>query len=117
MTAMRVLDIGFTKKPAQRFFDMLRGARVKRVLDVRLNNVSQLAGFAKRDDLAWFLREIGDIGYTHLPALAPTQALLSAARARLTSCLDRPLTAWTVVDANTSLRRHAARNSQLDPFD
>ena len=74
---MRLLTIGFTKKPAQRFFAMLRSAGVKRVVDVRLNNVSQLAGFAKRDDLAWFLREIGGIDYTHVPALAPTQALLS----------------------------------------
>ena len=80
MTAMRLLTIGFTKKPAQRFFDMLRSAGVKREVDVRLNNVSQLAGFAKRDDLAWFLRELGGIDYTHVPDLAPTQALLSAYR-------------------------------------
>ncbi len=77
---MRLLTIGFTKKPAQRFFDLLRSAGVKRVVDVRLNNSSQLAGFAKRDDLAWFLREIGGMDYTHVPALAPTQALLSAYR-------------------------------------
>lgn len=57
---------------------MLRSAGVKHVVDMRLNNVSQLAGFAKRDDLAWFLREIGGMDYTHVPALAPTQALLSA---------------------------------------
>ena len=77
---MRLHTIGFTKKPAQRFFDLLRSAGVKRVVDVRLNNSSQLAGFAKRDDLAWFLREIGGMDYTHVPALAPTQALLSAYR-------------------------------------
>ena len=77
---MRVLTIGFTKKSAQRFFDLLRNAGVKRVVDVRLSNVSQLAGFAKRDDLAWFLRQIGDIDYKHVPALAPTKALLSAYR-------------------------------------
>lgn len=56
---MRLLTIGFTKKRAQRFFELLRNAGVKRVVDVRLNNASQLAGFAKRGDLAWFLREIG----------------------------------------------------------
>ncbi len=55
---MRTFTIGFTKKPAQRFFELLRNAGVKRVLDVRLHNSSQLAGFAKRDDLAWFLREV-----------------------------------------------------------
>ena len=77
---MRVSTIGFTKKPAQRFFGLLRDAGVKRVVDVRLNNASQLAGFAKRDDLAWFLREIGGVDYTHVPVLAPTQELLSAYR-------------------------------------
>lgn len=77
---MRVLTIGFTKKSAQRFFDLLRNAGAKRVVDVRLSNASQLAGFAKRDDLAWFLRQIGDIDYKHVPELAPTKALLSAYR-------------------------------------
>ena len=77
---MRVLTIGFTKKNAQRFFDLLQSAGVKRVVDVRLNNASQLAGFAKRDDLAWFLRQIGDIDYEHVPALAPTKTLLAAYR-------------------------------------
>ena len=52
----------------------LLGAGVKRVLDVRLNNTSQLAGYSKRDDLAYFLRAIGGIGYVHLPDLAPTAA-------------------------------------------
>ena len=80
MTAMRMLTIGFTKKQAQRFFGLLRDAGVKRVVDVRLNNASQLAGFAKRDDLAWFLQEISGMDYTHLPALAPTKELLSAYR-------------------------------------
>jgi len=51
--------IGFTKKKAGYFFGKLRLAGVKRVLDVRLNNVSQLAGFAKRDDLAFFLEQLG----------------------------------------------------------
>lgn len=77
---MRVLTIGFTKKSAQRFFDLLRSAGAKRVVDVRLSNASQLAGFAKRDDLAWFLRQIGGMDYKHVPELAPTKALLSAYR-------------------------------------
>lgn len=73
---MTVYTIGFTKKSAQRFFELLRGSSAKHLVDVRLNNVSQLAGFAKRDDLKFFLREIGDIDYVHLPLLAPTQELL-----------------------------------------
>ena len=74
---MRIATIGFTGKPARRFFGLLRKSGVKRVLDVRLNNTSQLSGFAKRDDLAWFLDELGGIDYVHLPSLAPTRDLLS----------------------------------------
>jgi len=70
--------IGFTKKKAAYFFGELKRAGVKRVLDVRLNNVSQLAGFAKRDDLAYFLKQLGDMDYAHLTELAPTQAMLDA---------------------------------------
>jgi len=73
---MRVLTIGFTKKSARRFFEMLRESGVKRVVDVRLNNVSQLAGFAKKEDLAYFLERIGGMGYVHLPLLAPTKEML-----------------------------------------
>ena len=75
---MKIFTIGFTQKSAEQFFSTLRAAGVKRVVDVRLNNVSQLAGFSKRDDLPFFLREICGIGYVHLPVLAPTQALLDA---------------------------------------
>jgi len=71
-----VYTIGFTKKSAERFFGLLRGSDAQRLVDVRLNNVSQLAGFAKRDDLKFFLREISEVGYVHLPMLAPTQEML-----------------------------------------
>ncbi len=73
---MKVFTIGFTKKSARRFFEMLKGSGAKRIVDIRLNNVSQLAGFAKKDDLAYFLKEICGIDYVHLPELAPTQELL-----------------------------------------
>ena len=73
---MRVFTIGFTKKSARRFFGMLAESGAKRVVDVRLHNVSQLAGFAKRDDLAYFLEGICGIEYVHLPQLAPTKELL-----------------------------------------
>jgi len=75
---VRVLTIGFTRKPARSFFELLRGSGARRVVDVRLNNVSQLAGFAKKDDLAYFLKTICGIDYVHLPELAPTQELLDA---------------------------------------
>ena len=73
---MRVYTIGFTKKSAEAFFTGLQRAGVKRLIDVRRNNNSQLAGFSKRDDLAYFLRAIAGIEYVHLLDLAPTQELL-----------------------------------------
>ncbi len=73
---MKVFTIGFTKKNARRFFGLLKTSGAKRVVDVRLNNVSQLAGFAKKDDLEYFLKEICGMGYMHVPELAPTQDML-----------------------------------------
>lgn len=78
MSKVKVFTIGFTKKTAEAFFTRLIRAGVKRVIDIRLNNVSQLAGFAKRDDLRYFLRAIGGIDYLHRPDLAPTQQILDA---------------------------------------
>lgn len=73
---MKMFTIGFTKKSAETFFSKLRASGARRVVDVRLNNVSQLAGFAKRSDLQYFLREICGMDYVHVPALAPTQEML-----------------------------------------
>jgi uncharacterized protein (DUF488 family) len=75
---MKVATIGFTKTTAESFFRRLQMAGVTKVVDVRLNNVSQLAGFAKRDDLRYFLQAICGIGYVHEPAFAPTQEMLDA---------------------------------------
>jgi uncharacterized protein (DUF488 family) len=72
--------IGFTQKTACQFFTILRDSSVRRLVDIRLNNVSQLAGFAKRDDLAFFLKELCGAEYSHEPMLAPTSALLDAYR-------------------------------------
>lgn len=73
---MILFTIGFTKKTAEAFFTKLKRSGAKRVVDVRLNNVSQLAGFAKRNDLQFFLREICHMDYVHVPELAPTQDIL-----------------------------------------
>lgn len=75
---MKVFTIGFTKTSAESFFSRLQKAGVKKVIDVRLNNVSQLAGFAKRDDLHYFLKALCGIEYAHLPELAPTQEMFDA---------------------------------------
>ena len=73
---VNLFTIGFTQKNAQQFFETLKSAGVKRVIDTRLNNVSQLAGFAKRADLEYFLKAIAGIEYIHLLDLAPTQDIL-----------------------------------------
>jgi uncharacterized protein (DUF488 family) len=75
---IELFTIGFTQKSAREFFTDLANAGVKRVVDVRLNNNSQLAGFSKKEDLAYFLKQIADIDYVHLPELAPTQEILDA---------------------------------------
>ena len=76
MNKIRLFTIGFTKKSAEAFFKKLSRAGVKRVIDIRLNNVSQLAGFAKRDDLRYFLKTICNIDYLYLPDLAPTKDMM-----------------------------------------
>jgi uncharacterized protein (DUF488 family) len=77
---MKIFTIGFTKKSAEAFFTKLQSAGVSRLVDVRLNNVSQLAGFAKRDDLRYFVKAICRIDYAHLPELAPTQGIMDEYR-------------------------------------
>ena len=78
--ALRVYTIGFTKKSASEFFGLLRDSGARRLVDVRLNNVSQLAGFAKRDDLEYFLHELCGMEYLHMPELAPNKEMLAAYR-------------------------------------
>lgn len=75
---MEIHTIGFTQKSAAEFFGILRRAGIGRLIDVRLNNTSQLAAFAKRDDLSYFLRELCDAEYHHEPLLAPTKEILDA---------------------------------------
>ena len=77
---MNVFTIGFTRKSARRFFELVRDSGAKRIVDVRLNNGSQLSGFAKKDDLAFFLAELCGVDYVHAPDLAPTADMLKAYR-------------------------------------
>jgi len=76
MSKIKTFTIGFTKKSAEEFFTKLHDAGVQRIVDVRLNNSSQLAGFAKQRDLKFFLKSLHDIDYVHLPDLAPTKDIL-----------------------------------------
>lgn len=77
-----VTTIGFTQTTAEGFFERLLNAGVTKVVDVRLHNTSQLAGFAKSEDLAYFLRKIGGIDYVHQPLLAPTDEIMKGFKAK-----------------------------------
>jgi uncharacterized protein (DUF488 family) len=79
---MEIFTIGFTQTTAEDFFGRLKLNDIERLLDVRLNNRSQLAGFAKRDDLAYFLRALVGARYEHEPLLAPSQEILDAYKKR-----------------------------------
>jgi uncharacterized protein (DUF488 family) len=79
---VEVYSVGFTHKTASQFFESLRGVGIRRLVDVRLNNSSQLAGFSKRDDLQYFLHEILGAEYLHEPLLAPTQEILDTYKKR-----------------------------------
>lgn len=79
---MEVYSIGFTQKTAEQFFGLLKRAGIRRLVDIRLNNSSQLAGFAKCGDLAYFLREICGAEYVHQLLLAPTQEMLDTYKKR-----------------------------------
>ena len=78
-----IFTIGFGEKTAEEFFGLLRAAGVRTVIDVRLYNISQLAGFTKKADLAFFLRELGPIGYEYRPELAPSKEILEGYRKKL----------------------------------
>ncbi|MFZ1325126.1 MAG: DUF488 domain-containing protein [Candidatus Contendobacter sp.] len=75
---MKTYTIGFTQKNAQRFFTLIKHNNVARIIDIRLNNISQLAGFAKRDDLKYFLSELCDADYIYIKELTPTKDILNA---------------------------------------
>ena len=74
---MEIYTIGFTKKRAKEFFGILKQYGIKRLIDIRLNNQSQLAAFTKRDDLEYFLKQICGAEYSHKPVLAPTKEILN----------------------------------------
>lgn len=77
---MRLFTIGFTKKSAEEFFTILQNTGVSRIVDVRLNNTSQIAGFAKARELKYFLQAIAKIDYVHLPDLRQHRRFLTTSR-------------------------------------
>jgi uncharacterized protein (DUF488 family) len=85
---MKIFTIGFTKKTAEEFFEKLITNGIDKVIDIRLNNKSQLAGFAKSNDLQYFLEKLGNINYIHKPEFAPTEDLLKKYRDKKISWPD-----------------------------
>jgi uncharacterized protein (DUF488 family) len=77
MSGIKIYTIGCTQTSAEEFFGKLIKARVRKIVDARLNNSSQLAGFAKKDDLKYFLQAIGNIDYIHMSVLAPSEEILA----------------------------------------
>ena len=78
MNKIKLFTIGFTKKNAETFFGRLKESGVVKLIDIRLNNDSQLAGFTKKYDLIYFLKIICECDYVHEPLLAPTKEILDA---------------------------------------
>lgn len=72
---MKIFTIGFTKKSAKEFFEILKTNNIEQIIDIRLNNTSQLAGFTKKDNLEYFLKELCSIDYCHFIFLAPTKEI------------------------------------------
>jgi uncharacterized protein (DUF488 family) len=104
---MFIFTIGFTKTSAQHFFERLKRIDVKKLIDVRLNNISQLAGFAKKDDLAYFARTICGIPYQYIPALAPTKPMLDGYR--------KGEAGWEAYEKNFLNLMAERRIEELDP--
>ena len=105
---MEIATIGFTRTSAQSFFETITRSGIRTVGDVRLHNTSQLAAFAKRDDLAYFLRAICNTAYVELPELAPEGEMLAAYRAKAMSW-DEYSSAYSALLASRTVE------STLDP--
>ncbi|WP_218064759.1 DUF488 family protein [Desulfolutivibrio sulfoxidireducens] len=88
MSEIILCTIGFTRKSAGEFFSALERHAIKKIIDVRLNNSSQLAGFAKKGDLEFFLKRLCNCSYEHLPQWAPTREMLDAYKKKTLSWED-----------------------------
>ena len=107
---IRIFTIGFTKKNAEQFFTLLKKSGVKKLVDIRLNNRSQLAGFTKGEDLEYFLKEIAGIDYVHDLDFAPTKELLKKYREKKIS--------WNEYETEfNQILESRMTNRKIDPND
>jgi uncharacterized protein (DUF488 family) len=106
---IKLFTIGFTGKSAENFFNLLRNNDVKKIVDTRINNVSQLAGFAKAPDLKFFANEIGKMSYDHNIDFAPTKELLSGYRNKKISWQEYEIEYLNLLDM-----RNVAQKTNID---
>ncbi len=120
---IKLFTIGFTNKSAEQFFDLLKNNQVEGLVDTRINNVSQLSGFAKGNDLKFFAKQIGKINYTHALDFAPTKDLLADYRAKKITWADYEIAYLNLLDSRKvkqkvdveSLHQHCLLCSEHTP--
>lgn len=106
---IKLFTIGFTGKSAEKFFNLLRNNSIKKIVDTRINNVSQLSGFAKAPDLEFFADEIGKMSYDHNIDFAPTKELLSNYRNKKINWLEYEIEYLNLLDI-----RKVAQKTNID---
>ncbi|MBF0320666.1 MAG: DUF488 domain-containing protein [Nitrospirae bacterium] len=112
---MKIYTIGFSKKTAETFFMALRGNAVRQLVDIRENNTSQLAGFTKKEDLRFFLRELVNVSYIHIPELAPDKEMRTHYKS--TKNWERYTEAYlSLIEARGIIGRLKESNPFITPF-
>lgn len=102
---IKLFTIGFTNKSAEKFFSLLMNNHVKKIVDTRINNVSQLAGYAKGADLKFFAKSIGQMDYDHNIDLAPTKELLSLYRDKKISWAQYEVAYLDLLDSRKIIKK------------
>lgn len=110
---IKLFTVGFTKKSAEDFFELLKRHEIRLLIDVRLNNTSQLAGFSKFPDIEYFLREICRIDYKHEVLFAPEEKTLSDYKKKIISW-DDYVAEFDRTMENRSIREYIKSNYRLD---
>lgn len=111
---MKLFTIGFTQKSAREFFDKIKSNKIDLLIDVRLNNISQLAGFAKGKDLEYFLNEICSCEYVHDDVFAPTKELLDNYRAKKVSWKEYEEVFAKIIDCRNIAERFKKNYMQYE---
>lgn len=101
----KLYTIGFSKKSAKQFFSLLEQTQAKRVIDIRLNNSSQLAGFTKSNDLEFFLNKILNWKYIYEPLFAPTKELLKNYQKKIITWADYEIEYYKILEQRNIINK------------